>query len=123
MGFQVGRVFELDFTDTDADGAIVKVRSCSIATLRELRECQVDDEIRIFVDHVTEWNLEDAGGVPVPVTVAGMLSLEEPFKNLMIREWLKATRAISVPFGRRSDGGVPSPTGDEPAPSIPMEPL
>jgi hypothetical protein len=121
MGFQVGRVFELDFADTDAAGAIVKVRSCSIGTLRGIET--VDDEIREFADHVVEWNLEDSEGVPIPTTFDGMLMLEEPFKNLLIREWMKATRGISRPFDHRSDDGEPSPTGDEPAPSIPMEPL
>jgi hypothetical protein len=61
--------------------------------------------------------------VSVPISGAGVLSLEEPFKNLIINEWLQATRGISVPFDRRSSDGVKPPEAEQPEPSIPMEPL
>jgi hypothetical protein len=119
MGFQIGRSFSLEFEDTDADGAVVKVRSASVATIVELRTCPLVREAEIVAEHVTEWNLED-GEVPVPITADGVMSLEEPFKNLIINEWLKATRAISVPFDRRSSGGVKPPEEELQEPSIPM---
>jgi hypothetical protein len=122
MGFQVGRTFSLEFEDTDADGAVVKIRSASIATIVELRTCTLVREAEIVAEHVTEWNLED-GEVSVPISGAGVLSLEEPFKNLIINEWLQATRGISVPFDRRSSDGVKPPEAEQPEPSIPMEPL
>lgn len=122
MGFEVGRTFSLEFEGTDAAGAVVKIRSASIAEIRTLRTCTVDEECEIVAGKVVEWNLTD-GGEPIPVTAAGVLQLEEPFKNLIINEWLKATRGISVPFDKRSDGGAPSPTEETAEPSIPMEDL
>jgi hypothetical protein len=123
MGFQVGRTFELDFTDTDADGAVVRCRSASIATIREMFDDATDleRETQIIADHIVEWNLED-GGVPIPVSVDGLLMLEQPFKNLIAGEWLKATRGISVPFDRRSPGGGKQPAEDNTEPFIRMEP-
>jgi hypothetical protein len=123
VGFKVGRVFELDFTDTDAAGAVVKVRSVSIGRLAEVpdKTTHVQDA-EFLAEHLVEWNLEDAGG-PVPLTVKGLLSLELPFFWLIYGEWMKATRGVSAPFDRRSSGGGSPPVADEPAPSIPMETL
>lgn len=122
MGFQIGRVFELDFTDTDADGAVVKMKSCSIATIIELGEAGYLRFAEIIAEHVKEWNLEDEGK-PVPVTAEGVMSLESPFRDLIYVEWQRATRGITVPFDRRSKPGGPSPTAGESEPSIPMEDL
>ena len=122
MGFQIGRVFDLDFTDTDAAGAVVKMKSCSVGNLIAFREANDERFAELLAQHVKEWNLED-DGIPVPVTAAGVLSLEKPFVDLIYVEWLRATRGITVPFDRRSNGGGPSPTADEQEPSIPMDDL
>lgn len=121
MGFKVGRIFALDFTDTGAEGAVVKVRSVSIGRLADVPEKTTHVEDAGFLaEHLVEWNLENDAGEPIPLSVEGLLSLEVPFFWLIYAEWMKATRGRSVPFDRRSDGGGPSPTGDEPAPSIQM---
>lgn len=123
MGFKVGRVFVLDFSDTDADGAIVKVRSVSIGALLELDTAMNRaGQAEFLAGYITEWDLEDDDG-PIPITAAGLLSLELPFFDLIYIEWLKATRGISAPFDRRSDGGGLSPEADPMEPSIPMESL
>lgn len=123
MGFKVGRVFVLEgeFKDTDAEGAHVTVRSTSINVIEEMRDSPRPREIELVAKHLVGWDLETEDGVPIPATVDGLRSLEEPLFILIANEWLKATRGISHPFDRRSDDGEPSPTGDEPAPSIPME--
>lgn len=125
-GFQIGRQFSLEFAGTDAEGAVVKMRSASIATIIELTEGEdltAVEEIEIMARHLIEWNLEDADGAPLPATAAGVLQLEVPFKSLILAEWMKATRGITAPFDRRSDDGGQSPQEEPEEPSIPMETL
>lgn len=123
-GFQVGRTFSLEFVDTDAEGAVVKMRSASVQTVLDIfkPELPIEGESEIVADHLVSWNLED-NGVPVPMTAEGLMSLEVPFRSLIVSEWLKATRGLSAPFDRRSDGGGPSPEEDSEEPSIPMDDL
>jgi hypothetical protein len=130
MGFKVGRVFALDFKGTDMDGATVRLRSASIGTLQAMITASVEDEADIFARHLVSWDLEyDPDAYPelasqgVPLTADGVLSLEEPLKNLLLREWWKATRGISAPLDHRSDDGQPSPDTDNEAPSMNMETL
>ncbi len=125
MGFKIGRVFELDFGtegQTDAFGAVVKMRSASIATIREMRECDLDREAELIAEHVVEWNIENDDG-PMPATAASVLAFDEPFRDIVANEWLKASRGITAPFDRRSAGGAPSPAEEPTAPSIQMEDL
>lgn len=121
-GFQIGRVFELDFADTDAAGAVVKVKSASIGTIVELKSCDLARELEIIAEHVIEWNLEEDGAA-LPVEAASLYRLEEPFRNLLFNEWMKATRGITVPFDHRSARGGPQPAAVPAEPSIPMEDL
>jgi hypothetical protein len=117
MGFEIKRTFTLDFTDTEWSGAIVKMGPLSIKGLRELFAGEPEDEARIFVDHLISWDLE-FDGEPVPQTVEGFFSLEEPARDLVVKEWLRATRGISAPLDRRSKDGRPSE-----APQMTMETL
>lgn len=124
-GFQIGRTFVLDFGEegeTDAFGAVVKMRSGSIATMAEFAEqtTGAPREREIFAAHVIEWNLED-NGVPLPIEPESIRLLDPPFRDLLYIEWMKATRGISAPFDRRSDGGVQSPEEEQLEPLIPME--
>lgn len=131
MGFKVGRVFALDFSGTGMDGAVVRVRSASIGTLQRVLEAtEVDVETEIFAEHLISWDLEydadaypDKGGQPVPATTQGLLSLEEPLKDLILKEWWKATRGITAPLDPRSKDGQQSPDTDSTVPLISMETL
>jgi hypothetical protein len=131
MGFKVGRVFALDFSGTDVDGAIVRIRSASIGTLQEMMTTDdVEREAEIFADHLISWNLEydgdaypDKAGQQVPATGAGVLSLEEPVRDLLVKEWWKATRGITVPLDHRSNGGRQSPDTENTVPPMTMETL
>lgn len=125
MGFKVGRVFafEGEFKGTDAEGAHVRMRSASMQTVIEFRAAAGRAEAEIMAAHLVDWDLEDPDGKPIPTTVEGIMSLEMPLIGLIADEWMKATRGISVPFDRRSDGGETSPPEEPEAPSIPMEPL
>ena len=123
MGFKVGRRFLLDFGDegeTDLAGALVRMRSGSIEILMEIATCEAAREYEILAEHIIEWDLEDQG-VPIPVTPEGIRKLDPPARDLIYAEWVKATRGITAPFDRRSAGGGPSPTEDEPGPFILME--
>lgn len=125
MGFKVGRVFRLEgeFKDTEAEGGFVVFRSTSIGVVAEIRDgTTFERDAELLAEHIVEWNFENEQG-PIPVTPAGLLSLEEPLFLLLLREWMKATRGITAPFDRRSSDGGSPPTADEAAPSIPMETL
>ena len=117
MGFKVGRTFTLEFYGTDLAGAIVKMRSCSIGTIQELKnpENGLDEELQIIADHIIEWNLEDENG-PIPATVEGLKQLEIPVRDLIYVEWQKATKGITAPLDHRSSDGEKSGT-----PEIPQE--
>ncbi len=101
MGFEIKRTFTLDFTDTDWEGAIVKLGPLSIGELRKMLAGSFDDEVEITVAHLIEWDLEYEG-TPIPVTMEGFLMLEEPARDLIVKEWLRATRGVTAPLDRRS---------------------
>lgn len=125
MGFKLGRVYVLEFEGTDMEGAIVKVRSPTIATLDDLllRE-RGEEQWQIMLDHLVEWNLETEDGEPVPATVEGMKAHMEPGVPMIItREWYRAARGITAPLDRRSGDGQPSPEEENTEPSMPMETL
>jgi hypothetical protein len=119
MGFKVGRTFTLEFYGTDLAGAIVKMRSCTIGTLEELKDPEngLDDELRIMAEHTVEWNLEDEDG-PIPVSIEGYKRLEIPVRDLIYVEWQKATKGVTAPLDHRSSDGEKSAT-----PEIPQEPM
>lgn len=118
MGFVIGRTFELDFTGTEVAGAIVKVRSASVATLQMVLEgaTKIEDDAKIFAEHLISWNLELKEGEPLPLTAESVLQLEEPFMRLIVGEWIKATRGVTAPLDHRSSGGA-KPQEEQ----IPME--
>jgi hypothetical protein len=111
MGFKVGRTFELSFEGTDLDGAEVKLRSASIGTNMELYapETPVQRECEIIAEHIIAWNLEREDGAPITPNAEGVLSLEVAVKNLILQEWMKATRGVTAPLDRRSPSGEQSP--------------
>lgn len=129
MGFKVGRVYVLEFDGTGMEGAVVKMRSPSIATMEEWRELEEERVREVLVQHVAEWNLEDDAG-PVPVTVAGLNSLEPQVVGLISREWWRAARGLTAPLDPRreptpsntaSTAGEASQTEESSELSIPME--
>jgi len=109
MGFKVGRIFDLKFEGTDLDGAEIKIRSASVQTNLEMGTCSVERECEIIGEHLVSWNLEAEDGSSLLADVSGVLSLEVAAKNLLIREWMKATRGISAPLDRRSNDTESSP--------------
>jgi len=121
MGFEVSRAFTLDFSDTDWEGAIVKVRAAPIAVILEMGECDLTREAELLAEYVAEWNLEHYGK-PIEISQEAIFNTLEPAgKNLIIKEWMRASRGITAPLDRRSDAGESSPEVENVELSIPME--
>jgi hypothetical protein len=131
MGFKVNRIYELDFSGTEWAGAIVKMRSPSIATMNAWRDLEEEDVQRILIEHVTEWNLEDDAG-PIPREIDEVLARVEPQAlALLAREFWRAARGVTAPLDPRtiqqavsstgSTGGGASPPMESSELLIPME--
>jgi hypothetical protein len=118
MGFKIGRTFVLEFHGTDLEGAVVKMRSASTATVLDLQGDEINprSEAEIFAKHIIEWNLDDEDDKPLPVSAESVLRLEVPVRNLIFGEWMKATRGITAPLDHRS-----MPTEMSSVDSIPMQ--
>lgn len=111
MGFEIRRVFVLDFSDTAFDGAIIKVRSASIGDIRARLwsdAATVQDNNALLADHITEWNLID-GGQPIPITPDGIETLDPVLRNLLITTWIKAMTQVPDPLDKPSGDTEPSP--------------
>jgi hypothetical protein len=119
MGFRLNRTYVLKFEGA-MEGAEVKLRSTSVSTALELRAGQeIERTAQMLVDHVIDWNLEDAKGVKLDFTAQALLDeLEEPVLAAIIKEWFKAAVGITSPLDAPSTSGEPSPEE-----SIPMEML
>lgn len=124
MGFKLGRIYVLEFEGTGLEGAVVKLRSPSIATMDKLLEVGTDRnaQYQIMIDHLESWNLDTAEGEPLPHTVEAMLThMEAGVAKLILKEWYLAARGVTAPLDQRSDDGEQPPAEESTAPSIPME--
>lgn len=67
---------------------------------------------------ITEWNLENDDGTPVPVTGAELCDSGFKFLFAVLDGYLNAITSVPDPLGQASSGG-----GQSEEPSIPMETL
>lgn len=122
MGFRLDRTYALRWDAGDLEGLEVDVRSTSIATFNEIKGLSVNaDEARVselLIQHVKRWNLEDADGQPLPVTVEALQTQEPVLVRALAREWYLAAAGVSAPLDL---GSTSSPSSAEE--SIPMETL
>lgn len=116
MGFNIARTYRLEF-EGFLQGAEVHLKAGSIAAIEELENTGSDRQkaAEILFDHLIDWNLEN-DGVPIPVTLEGVRSLEESILVAITREWYRAARGITAPLDPPSNDGESSPVE-----SIPME--
>jgi hypothetical protein len=70
-----------------------------------------------FARFLTEWNLEDAEGAPVPKTLEGILTQDFGFVLNMVMAWVKGIAGVAPPLPAGSSNGASS----GPVPSLPME--
>lgn len=125
MGFRLDRTYKLRWDDEahPLSGLEIDLRSCSVATLAEMRALRVGqgDEARlvdILIQHVRRWNFEDEDGAPLPVTAESLLSQEPVVLAEIGREWYLAAAGVSAPLVPRSTS-----TDTSAEESIPMETL
>lgn len=135
-GFTVPRsVFKLRFDGDQYDGMVVKVRAMSIAEMIEMAEdfdgdllfngeltptmaSNTDRLFEWFLTFATEWNLEEEGGAPVPLTIVGLNGQELPFALTIITTWLAGCAGVGKDLKEGLTSGQPSPEA-----SLPMEAL
>jgi hypothetical protein len=123
------RTFTLKFQDYDndlLDGLEVKARSVSIDDYLEISDLLGNVEgprvggrerylnlLEKFAPVLVEWNAQeelDPGQVTdVPLSVAGLMSLEEWVATEIVRSWLVAVSSVPVPLARPSSDGEQSP--------------
>ena len=125
MGFKLGRTYVLEFeAGTYLAGAVVRMRSTSIATVEKLEEMNFSEGLPLFLQHVEGWNLEDADGNPLPLDEDAVNAvMEKPVRDRLIQEWYKAAIGVSAPLDPPSPDGRPSLEAEPEVPSIPMETL
>lgn len=126
MGFRLGRIYALEFAGTGLEGAVVKLRSPSIDTLDALLADGVtrEEQWKLMLAHLEEWNFETAGGEPVPHTVEAMTAhMELGVPQLILKEWYRAGRGITGPLDERSSDGEQLPEEESSAPPMQMETL
>ena len=117
MGFEAPRtVYQLDFSDTEYAGLELAVRATTVDELLTLMEL-IDgrDEAKgirrlfeAFAQILVSWNVT-RGGHPVPTTVEGLLSLEEPFVTAIILAWQRNLVQAPPPLPGTSGSGGTSP--------------
>lgn len=78
---------------------------------------QMAELFQVLGDALVSWNIKK-GGLPIPATLGGLRSLDQPFALQIITAWVSAASGVAAPLGRPSSVG-----GLSPGVSIPMEPL
>jgi hypothetical protein len=126
------RTYRLEFADDypaeQLRGLVVRLQSAPLGVVlqwgmdRGGRAAGGAEVLQIFHDFaacIIEWNLRAPDGSEVPPTHAGLLTQDEDFVLLLIREWQAALTGVAPPLGSASSGGATS----APAPPmhIPME--
>jgi hypothetical protein len=126
------KVYVLQFEDEELAGLEVKAKGASTGQLMHLMNLsalgtrgfkvedvkEVDGLFELFASKVTEWNLEDEDGIPVPTTVEGLKGQDLDFVLDLVFAWLDAVIGVPAPLGQSSGDGQQSPEE-----SIPMETL
>lgn len=131
MGFRRDRpTYRLKFHDPELAGLVITVHSTSMAELIGLAEGaalldQNDsttllkgsvETFRPFVNALVEWNLEDADGVPTPMTLEGFMSHDMNLVLQVMKAYQDALTAVPRPLQKPSGNGRQFPEV-----SMPME--
>lgn len=123
MGFKEPvRTGKLVFEGTDYDGAIVRCRlNVPMSTFFSMqRVAESDDTSQVETileefgtDILSEWNVEDQDGTPLPATGEGFKRISPTFSIMILRGWVKAVTQVPDPLGAPSANGSTSPVGSE----------
>lgn len=136
MGFRTARkLYQLVFEeDSDLYGLEITARSTTLGERREYLakmpadggpDVWIDYQSAFFISHVTDWNLEDESGNPLPITVESLYSIPGNGAELVMAAYVKRTfgRQSSDDLKKESSGGDSTGTTPSTEASLPMEPL
>jgi len=126
-----GRLYRLSFTAPEMQDVHVTLRPMSVGealsydearmtppTTREQLRSRTEDLAQRLADVVVEWDLLDAKGVAVPITQAGVMSLDDWVMSEIEKGMFQAYRGGS-PLAQ-----TPAPAGEAGIESsLPMTPL
>lgn len=143
MGFKRDKTYRLVFADPEFEGLEVRARSVPTGQFLKITELMglkdsggftAEDKDKItelfatFADALIDWNLEDdekdesgqrtGRDIPVPATLAGLLTQDLDFVLDIIKAWMDAVTTVPDAVGKASPSGVTYPEG-----LIPMDPL
>lgn len=131
MGYRrPSKTYVLQFEDDQLAGLEVKARGASTGQLMKLMDLtelstrgfrkedikEVDKLFELFASKITEWNLEDEDGNPLPVSYDSLMDQDMDFTLDLVFAWVHAVVGISGPLEQNSGDGEPFPEA-----SIPME--
>lgn len=101
MGFRLDRTYVLEFEGAMA-GAYIKIKSTPVGVALQLRSSSTTDGrgvLELLAQYVSDWNLEDADGAPLPITVEAIeANLEVPVIAAIVGEWYKAALGVTAPL-------------------------
>lgn len=98
MGFKLDRIYVLEF-EGDLQGAIVKLRATSVDTVEQIRTSDKNQLKEMLADHVTEWNLEDRHGNPLPISSSAIgTHMEEAVLAEICLQWYRAAVGVTAPL-------------------------
>lgn len=119
MGYQ-RPLLRLKFEDPEMAGLEVVCKRPSVGQIElfDKTDRQLDEQLVVLQTCLISWNLEDEDGNPVPITIEGLKSQDQPFLAALIDAWTGQAVKVPGPLGRSLPSGEPSPVE-----SIPMEAL
>lgn len=117
MGFEApATVYQLDFADTEYAGLEVAVRATTIDQFLHVQDLLDGSDtpkgmrqvFGAFAELLVSWNVTK-DGTPVPMTLDGLLGLEEPFVTAIILAWQRRILQAPPPLPATSPSGKSSP--------------
>ncbi|MFI6304270.1 hypothetical protein ACIBCH_20560 [Amycolatopsis thailandensis] len=113
MGFNGSpTTYALEFDHPELEGLKVRVRRGSVQLRNDYDDAEKwQERLAIFASVLVEWNVE-IDGVPVPLTVEGLTSLEDTVLLPILQAWMEARR----PTAPLEQPSTPGETGSTPPP-------
>jgi hypothetical protein len=126
MGFKPPRkIYTLDFTGTDYDGAHVRMRGTSLAEQLHIEDLRASDDpnsgrelFEFMAGLLIDWNIEDDNEQPVPATLDGFRTQPLGFTFAIMNALQAAASGVPAPLPEGLPSGEPSLVA-----SIPTETL
>lgn len=135
MGFRAGpKLYKLVFEeDSDIYGLEILARGTTLRERKNFLDAFPDDggvldrlmfELAFFIEHVTEWNLEDEDGTPQSITVEAISALiDARWIRQIMAAWTTASNGVNEDLKKESSSGSDTATTRDLEESIPMEAL